>query len=283
MLNAFTLSDGNTIPAQGFGVYQIPADQTAEAVAEAIKAGYRHIDTAQAYRNEETVGEGIRLSGIDRDQLFVTTKVWVSNYGEEAAYASIKDSLQKLGLDYVDLMLLHQPYGDTYGAWRALERAQAEGLIRSIGVSNFTPTRLHDLGKFNKVYPAVMQIEINPFHQQAEDVAELQQLGVTVEAWAPFGEGRSGLFDNPTLTQIGQKYNKSVAQVVLRWLYQRGIVSLAKSVRPERMKENFTIDDFALTDDDMKLIATLDGGNSLFLNHESVEAVDRFHGFVTQN
>lgn len=282
MLDALTMSDGRSIPAQGFGVFQIPAEQTADAVAQAIEVGYRHIDTAQSYFNEEAVGEGIRRSGIDRSELFVTTKVWLDNYGEDATYASVKASLEKLGLEYVDLMLLHQPFNDVYGSWRALEQAQAGGLIHSIGVSNFTPARLHDLGSFNAVYPVVNQIEINPFHQQVERVAELQKLGVTVEAWAPFGEGRSGLFDNPVLAGIGQQYGKSVAQVVLRWLYQRGIVALAKSVHTERMQQNFAIDDFTLTEADMAAIAGLDAGASLFFDHETIGTVDFFTDLIAQ-
>ena len=206
----------------------------------------------------------------------------MDNYGEDATYASVKASLEKLGLEYVDLMLLHQPFNDVYGSWRALEQAQADGLIHSIGVANFTPARLHDLGSFNAVYPVVNQIEINPFHQQVERVAELQKLGVTVEAWAPFGEGRSGLFDNPVLAGIGQQYGKSVAQVVLRWLYQRGIVALSKSVHPERMQQNFAIDDFALTEADMVTIASLDAGASLFFDHEATGTVDYFTNLIAQ-
>ncbi|WP_296102755.1 aldo/keto reductase [uncultured Corynebacterium sp.] len=282
MLKPLTMSDGHSIPAQGFGVYHVPADQTADAVAHAIEAGYRHIDTAQAYFNEEAVGEGIRRSGIDRDQLFLTTKVWLDSYGEDVTYESVKTSLDKLGTDYVDLMLLHQPFNDVYGAWKALERAQKEGLIRSIGVSNFTPSRLHDLGSFNSAYPVVNQIEINPFNQQTERVAQLQKLGVTVEAWAPFGEGRNGLFDNPVLTAIGKHYDKSVAQVVLRWLYQRNIVGLAKSVHAERIQQNTDIEDFSLTDDDMAAIAKLDSGSSLFFDHEAVETVDFFTDLINQ-
>ncbi|MBY0795231.1 aldo/keto reductase [Corynebacterium sp. L24] len=281
MLKPLTMSDGHTIPVQGFGVYQIPADQTADAVAHAIEAGYRHIDTAQAYFNEEAVGEGIRKSG-RCDQLFLTTKVWLDNYGEDATYESVKTSLEKLGTDYVDLMLLHQPFNDVYGAWRGLERAQKEGLIRSIGVSNFTPSRVHDLGSFNALYPVVNQIEINPFNQQTERVAELQKHGVTVEAWAPFSEGRNGLFDNPVLTEIGKQYDKSVAQVVLRWLYQRDIVGLAKSVHAERIQQNIDIEDFSLIDEDMAAIAKLDTGSSLFFDHEAVETVDFFTDLINQ-
>lgn len=282
MLHNITMSDGKTIPAQGFGVFQIPAERTAQVVAQAIESGYRHIDTAQSYFNEEAVGEGIKLSGIDRAELFVTTKVWIDNYGEEAAYESVLTSLKKLSLEYVDLMLLHQPFNDVYGSWRALERAQKEGLIRSIGVSNFTPARLHDLGSFNTVYPTVNQIEVNPFNQQIERVEQLQKLGVTVEAWAPFGEGRSGMFDNPVLLEIGKKYSKSAAQVVLRWLYQRGIVALAKSVHQERMQQNLDTDDFELTEEDMAAIAALDKGASLFFNHEDLGTVDFMKQLVMQ-
>ena len=277
-----TLPTGMAIPSLGFGVFQISADQTPTAVTNAIEAGYRHIDTAQSYFNEGSVGEGIRRSGIDRADLFLTTKIWIDNYGEGRAYASIQDSLRKLGVEYIDLILLHQPFGDVYGAWRDMERAYSEGMVRAIGVSNFSAARLHDLGSFNAVYPAVNQIEINPFHQRIERVADLQRLGVTVEAWAPFGEGRSGLFDNPVLTRIGARYGKSVAQVVLRWLYQRGIVSLAKSVHPERMAENLSIDDFELSADDLTHIAALDKGSSLFFDHEDLKTVDFMKNLAEQ-
>lgn len=277
-----TLPNGVTIPATGFGVFQIPADQTANAVVEAINAGYRHLDTAQSYFNEAEVGEGIRRSGLDRSELFVTTKVWIDNYGEGRTLASVRDSLAKLGLDYIDLMLLHQPFSDIYGAWRDLEKAYDDGLIRAIGVSNFNPARLHDLGSFTDVYPMVNQIEINPFHQQTERVAELHRHGVVVEAWAPFGEGRSGLFTHPVLSDIGKAYGKSAAQVVLRWLLQRNIVPLAKSVRRERMEQNIAIDDFELSREDMERIAALDEGTSLFFDHDTIDTVDLMKNLVEQ-
>ncbi|OLO66313.1 2,5-diketo-D-gluconic acid reductase [Actinomyces oris] len=276
------LANGTSIPAVGFGVFQISADATAQAVADAIAAGYRHIDTAQSYFNEAAVGEGIRRSGIAREDLFVTTKVWIDNYGEGSTRASIEESLAKLGLDYVDLFLLHQPFNDVYGSWRDLEKAYEDGLVRAIGVSNFTPARLHDLGSFNAVYPMVNQIEVNPFHQQTERVAQLQEHGVVVEAWAPFGEGRSGLFTNPVLSEIGAQYGKSVAQVVLRWLIQRGIVPLAKSVHAERMQQNLDVFDFELSAQDMEKIASLDEGSSLFFKHEDLGTVDYMKQLVEQ-
>lgn len=276
------LANGTSIPAVGFGVFQISADATAQAVADAIAAGYRHIDTAQSYFNEAAMGEGIRRSGIAREDLFVTTKVWIDNYGEGSTRASIEESLAKLGLDYVDLFLLHQPFNDVYGSWRDLEKAYEDGLVRAIGVSNFTPARLHDLGSFNAVYPMVNQIEVNPFHQQTERVAQLQEHGVVVEAWAPFGEGRSGLFTNPVLSEIGAQYGKSVAQVVLRWLIQRGIVPLAKSVHAERMQQNLDVFDFELSAQDMEKIASLDEGSSLFFKHEDLGTVDYMKQLVEQ-
>lgn len=276
------LANGTSIPAVGFGVFQISADATAQAVADAIAAGYRHIDTAQSYFNEAAVGEGIRRSGIAREDLFVTTKVWIDNYGQGATRASIEESLAKLGLDYVDLFLLHQPFNDVYGSWRDLEKAYEDGLVRAIGVSNFTPARLHDLGAFNAVYPMVNQIEVNPFHQQVERVQQLQEHGVVVEAWAPFGEGRSGLFTNPVLSEIGAQYGKSVAQVVLRWLIQRGIVPLAKSMHAERMQQNLDVFDFELTGQDMEKIASLDEGSSLFFDHENLGTVDYMKQLVEQ-
>lgn len=266
----------------GFGVFQIPAHETAQAVADAIEAGYRHIDTAQSYANEEAVGQGIRMSGIDRKELHITTKVWIDNYGEGTTLTSVEASLERLGLEYVNEFLLHQPFADVFGAWRDLEKAHRQGLATIIGVSNFSPARVHDLGSFSDIYPMVNQIEINPFHQRATEVEELHAHGVTVEAWAPFAEGRSGLFTNPLLSEIGAQYDKSVAQVVLRWLLQRGIIPLAKSVRPERMRQNFDVADFELSETDMARIATLDDGASQFFEHQSVAAVDLMVQLVGQ-
>ncbi|ORC20651.1 2,5-diketo-D-gluconic acid reductase [Rothia nasimurium] len=270
------------VTAPGFGVFQIPAEETVQAVADAIEAGYRHIDTAQSYANEEAVGEGIRRSGLDRSELFVTTKVWLDNYGRGTTFSSVEASLERLGLDYVDEFLLHQPFSDVFGAWHDLEEAHRQGLARRIGVSNFTPARVHDLGSFSDIYPMVNQIEINPFHQRTADVVELQEKGVAVEAWAPFAEGKSGLFTNPVLTEIGEAYGKSPAQVTLRWLLQRGITPLAKSVRPERMSQNLDVQDFELTAQDMEAISTLESGNSLFFDHQSLAAIDLMVSLVKQ-
>lgn len=275
-------TDHLSLPAVGFGVFQIPAEDTAQAVAEAIEVGYRHIDTAQSYANEAGVGEGIRQSGISRDELFITTKIWIDHYGREATRRSVERSLEAIGVDSVDLVLLHQPYCDVYGAWQDLQNCVKDGLIGGIGVSNFSAARLHDLGTFNEVYPAANQIEINPYHQQTQNVEKLQSMGVLVEAWAPFGEGRSGLFEDPVLSAIGQRHNKSVAQVVLRWLYQRGIATLAKSVHRERMEQNINIFDFELSTEEMKKIAGLDRGASLFFDHESTEAVDMMSGLIRE-
>ncbi|AXV41243.1 MULTISPECIES: aldo/keto reductase [Staphylococcus] len=261
------------IPALGFGVFQIPQEQTKDAVVNAIQAGYRHIDTAQSYMNETEVGEGIKASGIDRSELFVTTKVWIENVNYEDTLKSIERSLERLQLDYIDLVLIHQPYNDVYGSWKALEELQENGKIKAIGVSNFGVDRVVDLGIHNKVQPQVNQIEINPFHQQEDEVQSLQKEGVLVEAWAPFAEGKNNLFSNETLQNIGDKYGKSIAQVVLRWLVERDIVVLAKSVNPERMKQNLDIFDFELTDEDKAQIATLDSNDSQFFSHADPEMI----------
>ena len=272
-MKTFKLNNNIQIPSLGFGVFQIPPEETEQAVIDAVKAGYRHIDTAQAYVNETEVGLGIQNCGIPREELFITTKVWVENAGYEAAKASLERSLGRLNLDYIDMVLIHQPYGDVYGTWRALEEYQAAGKIRAIGVSNFTPDRAVDLGTFNRVMPQANQIEINPFHQRVQQVAELQAENTVVEAWAPFAEGKNDIFRNPVLSKIGAKYGKSVAQVITRWLIERGIVVLAKSTKPERMAENLNVFDFELTDEDKAEIATLDGGASQFIDHQTVETV----------
>ena len=261
------------IPALGFGVFQIPQEQTKDAVVNAIQAGYRHIDTAQSYMNETEVGEGIKASGIDRSELFVTTKVWIENVNYEDTLKSIERSLERLQLDYIDLVLIHQPYNDVYGSWKALKELQENGKIKAIGVSNFGVDRVVDLGIHNNVQPQVNQIEINPFHQQEDEVQSLQKEGVLVEAWAPFAEGKNNLFSNETLQNIGDKYGKSIAQVVLRWLVERDIVVLAKSVNPERMKQNLDIFDFELTDEDKAQIATLDSNDSQFFSHADPEMI----------
>lgn len=272
-MKTIKLNETIEIPALGFGVFQIPQEQTKDAVVNAIQAGYRHIDTAQNYMNETEVGEGIKASGIDRSELFVTTKVWIENVNYEDTLKSIERSLERLQLDYIDLVLIHQPYNDVYGSWKALEELQENGKIKAIGVSNFGVDRVVDLGIHNKVQPQVNQIEINPFHQQEDEVQSLQKEGVLVEAWAPFAEGKNNLFSNETLQNIGDKYGKSIAQVVLRWLVERDIVVLAKSVNPERMKQNLDIFDFELTDEDKAQIATLDSNDSQFFSHADPEMI----------
>ncbi|HEE9173562.1 aldo/keto reductase [Staphylococcus aureus] len=271
-MNHIEISKDVKIPVLGFGVFQIPQEQTAEAVKEAIKAGYRHIDTAQSYLNETEVGQGIEASGIDRSELFITTKVWIENVNYEDTIKSIERSLQRLNLDYLDLVLIHQPYNDVYGSWRALEELKETGKIKAIGVSNFGVDRV-DLGIHNQIQPQVNQIEINPFHQQEEQVVALQQENVVVEAWAPFAEGKNQLFQNQLLQAIADKYNKSIAQVILRWLVERDIVVLAKSVNPERMAQNLDIFDFELTEEDKQQIATLEESNSQFFSHADPEMI----------
>ena len=263
-----TLNNGIQMPIAGFGVFQIADPNECErSVVDAIETGYRLIDTAASYMNEEAVGRGLRRSGVAREELFVTSKLWVQDTGHERTRQAIDKSLRRLQLDYLDLYLIHQPFGDVHGSWRAMEEAYKAGKLRAIGLSNFHPDRLMDIKVFNDVPPAVNQIEVNPFHQQAESVTAMRDNGVQPEAWAPFAEGRNDLFNNEALVAIGAKYGKSVGQVVLRWLVQRGIVALAKSVRKERMAENLNIFDFQLDDADMARIATLETGTSSFFSH----------------
>ncbi|MBO0475357.1 hypothetical protein IGL98_000349 [Enterococcus sp. DIV0840] len=267
-MQTVTLNNGVEIPILGFGTYQITDPKEAEqAVVDAIKAGYRHIDTAQSYMNEEAVGRGIAASGVSREELFITTKIWVENVSYEGVKTSFQRSLDRLGLEYVDLLLLHQPYNDVYGAWRAMEELQAAGKIRAIGVSNFAVDRAVDLAEFNKVVPQVNQIEINPFNQQTKNIEALKAEGIIPEAWAPFAEGKNGIFTNEILTEIGNKYHKSVAQIIVRWLIEQEVVVLAKSVKPERMAENLAVFDFELSDEDKAAIATLNEGESQFFSH----------------
>ncbi len=277
-----TLNNGVKMPVLGFGVYQIPPSDTERAVSEALEVGYRHIDTAAVYKNEEAVGKAIAASGIPRDDLFVTTKVWISDAGEDAARAAFERSAEKLGLDVVDLFLIHQPFGDVYGSWRALERLNEEGRVRAIGVSNFHNDRLADLIAFNRVVPAVNQVETHPFLQRFADQEFMAGEGVQIESWAPFAEGRNNLFTNPTLSSIARAHDKSVAQVVLRWLIQRGVVVIPKSVRRDRMEENFDVFDFELADSDMAVITTLEKGEPLFIDHRDPAAVDALKGITVE-
>jgi len=267
-MDQVTLNNGMKMPILGFGVFQI-ADQAEceRCVVDAIGAGYRLIDTAASYKNEEAVGKGLKRAGVPRDQLFVTSKLWVEDAGYERTLKAIDKSLGRLQLDHLDLYLIHQPYSDVHGSWRAMEEAQKAGKLRAIGLSNFEPDRLMDIIAFNAVKPAVNQIEINPFHQRADSVSFMSENGVQAEAWAPFAEGRNNLFQNADLAAIGETHGKSVGQVVLRWLLQRGVVSLAKSVRRERMEENINVFDFALDDAEMARIATLEIEASSFFSH----------------
>lgn len=275
------LNNGVLMPILGFGVYQIPKEDTKRCVLDAIKVGFRAIDTAQSYFNESEVGEAISECGVPRVELFITTKVWIDNYGYDNCKRSVMESLKKLKTDYIDLVLLHQPFSDYYGAYRALEDLYEEGKIKAIGVSNFYSDRLTDMCLFGrKVIPAVNQVEVNPFNAQVLAQENMEKYGVKMEAWAPFGEGRNNLFDNDTLINIGKKYNKSSAQVMLRWLIQRGVIIACKSTHVDRMKENFDVFDFEISDDDMKEINGLDSGNSLFFNHQDPDMVKWFDEIV---
>lgn len=270
------LNNGVRMPALGFGVFQVPDPAECErSVRDAIDVGYRLLDTAASYGNEEAVGAAIRSHGIDRRELFVTTKLWIEDASEAGARAAVERSLNRLQLDYLDLYLIHQPYGDVYGAWRAMEDLHRAGRIRAIGVSNFYPDRVQDFVLHAGITPAVNQIEIHPFHQQDEALALSRDLGIQAEAWGPFAEGRNGLFDNDLLQGIGRKHGKSVAQVVLRWLHQRGIVAIPKSVRKARMAENFAIFDFELDAADIVAITTLDRKASSFFDHRDPVMVKR--------
>jgi len=276
-----TLHNGLKIPKAGFGVFQIAdKEECIRCVQDAIKAGYRLIDTAQSYGNEEAVGEAIKTCGVPREELFITTKVWISNAGYEKAKASILESLQKMQLDYIDLMLIHQPLNDYYGTYRAMEDLYKEGKLKAIGVSNFYPDRLTDIAIFSEIKPMVNQVEVNVFHQQIEAQEVMKKYNVQTEAWAPFAEGRNNMFSNPTLKTIGDKYNKSIAQVILRWLIQRDIVVLSKTSDFDRMKENIDIFDFSLSNQDMDTIKGLDLKESSFFNHQEAASVERLAGLV---
>ncbi|UPK42657.1 aldo/keto reductase [Paenibacillus pabuli] len=271
-MQTVTLNNGVKMPIIGFGVYQVPdAEECENSVYEALMAGYRLIDTASGYMNEEAVGRAIKRSGIPREELFITTKLWVQDANYERAKLSFSKSLKKLQLDYLDLYLIHQPFGDYYGAWRAMEDLYREGKIKAIGVSNFLPDRLMDLIVHNEIVPAVNQVETHPFYQQIENGAFMKEQGVQHQSWAPFAEGRGNLFGNEVLTSIASKHNKSVAQVVLRWLVQREVVVIPKSVNKERIVENFNIFDFELSADDIEQISALDMRESLFLSYRDPE------------
>ena len=268
------LNNGVEIPILGFGVFQITDLAECErSVVDAIQAGYNHIDTAASYRNEEAVGRGIKRSGVAREKLFITTKLWIQSNGYEGTLKAFENSLKRLQLDYVDLYLIHQPFGDVYGEWRAMEELYQQGKARAIGVSNFPPDRIMDLMIHNDITPAVNQIEVNPFQQQIETQKFLEENHVMVEAWAPFAEGKNDIFQNELLLSIAAKYKKSVAQVILRWLVQRGIIALAKSTRKERMLENINVFDFELNAEDMAAVTTLDTKASSFFDHRNPEMV----------
>jgi 2,5-diketo-D-gluconate reductase A len=271
-----TLNNDVQMPALGFGVFQVPDPSECErAVAQALETGYRLIDTAASYANEEAVGRALAASGIPREDLFVTTKLWIADAGYDRTKQAFARSLDKLGLDYLDLYLIHQPYGDYYGAWRAMEDLYAGGQIRAIGVSNFHPDRLIDLILNNEVTPAVNQIETHVFNQRNADQTLASEHNVQIEAWGPFAEGQNGFFTNPTLTKIAENHDRTVAQIALHWLIQRGIVAIPKSVRADRMAENFGVLDFSLSDEEMHQIAALDTHESLFFDHRDPEAVIR--------
>ena len=268
------LNNGVEIPILGFGVFQITDPAECErSVVDAIQTGYSHIDTAASYQNEEAVGRGIKQSGVAREKLFITTKLWIQSNGYEGTLKAFERSLKRLQLDYLDLYLIHQPFGDVYGEWRAMEELYQQGKVRAIGVSNFPPDRIMDLMIHNKITPAVNQIEVNPFQQQIDTQKFLQDNSVQVEAWAPFAEGKNNIFQNELLLSIAAKHKKSVAQVILRWLVQRGIIALAKSTRKERMMENISVFDFELSAEDMAAITTLDTKTSSFFDHRDPEMV----------
>jgi len=274
MIKTVKLHNGVEMPILGFGVFQIANQKECEtSVIDAIETGYRLIDTAASYMNETAVGNAIKASGVNREELFVTSKLWVQHTGYENTKLSFEKSLEKLQLDYLDLYLIHQPFGDVHGSWRAMQELYEEGRIRAIGVSNFQPDRVMDLITFNKIAPMVNQVETHPFNQQIDTQEFLTENNVQIESWGPFAEGRNNLFQNEILTAIGEKYNKSVAQVVLRWLTQRGVVAIPKSVRKERIQENFNVFDFELETEDLEAIASLDTKASSFFNHRDPEII----------
>lgn len=276
------LNNGLKMPILGYGVYQVTKEECERCVMDALKTGYRLIDTAQSYFNEEEVGNAIVKSGLPREEIFLTTKVWVEHYGYEETKKSVYESMRKLQTEYIDLMLLHQPFSDYYGAYRALEELYNEGVLKAIGVSNFYPDRLVDIANFANIVPMVNQVETHVLNQQTEAKKWMDKYDVQIEAWAPFGEGRGGLFENPVLTAIGEKYGKTSAQVMLRWNIQRGVSVLPKSTHIERMEQNFNVFDFALTEEDMAAIAALDTQTSSFFSHYDPKMVEWFAKMVEE-
>ena len=273
-----TLANGYQLPMLGYGTLHIPPKQTKECVLKAFDAGYRLIDTAASYQNEKEIREALKEVNLKREEIYLTTKVWIQDAGYENTLQAFNQSLKNLGVDYIDLYLIHQPYGDYYGSWKAMEELYQQGKIKAIGVSNFYPDRLVDLALDTEVVPAIYQVEVNPFHQQETALIYNTKYGVQLEAWAPFAEGKNGIFTNETLVEIGNKYNKSVGQVILRWLVQRGIVPLAKTVRKERMQENLNIFDFELSEEDTQTIASLNKDTSSFFSHYDPATVEMICG-----
>ena len=277
-----TLSNGVKMPQLGYGVYQVTQDECERCVLDALSVGYRSLDTAQSYFNEEQVGAAIEKSGIDRKEIFLTSKVWIEHFGYEECKKSVLESMEKLRTDYLDLMLLHQPFGDTYGAWRALEELYAAGKLRAIGISNHYVDRMVEFANFVQVKPMVNQMEVHPFCQQKELKEWADKYDIRLEAWAPFGEGRNGLFENKILTEIGRKYGKTAAQIMLRWHIQRGVIVIPKSTHKERMAENFNIFDFTLSAEDMAAIAAMDTAKSAFFSHQDPAMVEWFVKMVNE-
>lgn len=282
MMEYVTLSNGVKMPILGYGVYQVTQDECERCVLDALDVGYRSIDTAQSYFNEEQVGSAIQKSGVAREDIFLTTKVWIEHYGYEAAKASVLESMRKLRTDYLDLVLLHQPFSDAYGAYRALEELYDEGKLRAIGISNFYVDRMVDFASFNRIKPMVNQVETHILNQQKVSKEWAEKYGIQLEAWAPFGEGRGGTFDNPVILEIAKKYGKTPAQVMLRWHIQRGVVVIPKSTHKERMAENLNVFDFTLTAEDMAAVAALDTETSSFFSHQDPKMVEWFVNMVEE-
>lgn len=281
-MNYVTLENGVKMPQLGYGVYQVTKEECERCVLDALKVGYRLFDTAQSYFNEEEVGNAIVKSGVSREEIFLTSKVWIDHYGYEECRKSVLESLRKLKTDYIDLMLLHQPFSDYYGAYRALEDLYDEGKIKAIGISNFYPDRMVDLASFTRIKPMINQIEIHPYHQQVFSKEWHDKYGVQLEAWAPFGEGRKNMFELSELKEIGDKYGKTVAQIILRWHLQRGILVIPKSTHLERMKENFNVFDFELAQEDMDVISKLDKNESSFFSHQDPSIVEWFGKLIEE-